>query len=61
MAVFKMRAKNRSNVHVISLGLVRAQKGIYTITKVYPSYARTMLDVAETRGFALSMPMAEKV
>ena len=44
---------------MLPLDLVRARIGYTTIEKVYPLYARTMLDVAETRGFALSMPKAE--
>ena len=55
------RAKNRPNVNVTSGSGTRAKGVIIPLNKVYPLHARTMLDVAETRGFALSMPMGKEV
>ena len=46
---------------MLPLGLV-PRKGYNTIIKGIPFlFARTMLDVAETRGFALSVPKAKNV
>ena len=62
MAVF-MRGQNTDRNLNLTSGSGTRAKGIIPYKKgtVYPLYVRTMLDVAETRGFASSMPKAKTV